>query len=127
MNRKLFYHIAQQQLQALPGEFQSAMDNVALIVADRPSAEQLDETGADDLLGLYEGIPLAERGMGPSFTFALPDRVYLFRRSLEEYCREEGLDLQVEIRRTLLHEIGHHLGLSERELEELEGRYVNSP
>jgi len=124
MDRRLFELTARAALRDLPKEFRPYLDNVELFCAERPTPEQLEDAGADDLLGLFVGVPLTVRGAGPSFTFAMPDTVWLFRRPLIAYCREHGLDLKTEIKRTLLHEVGHHLGLSEEELEELEKEHL---
>jgi predicted Zn-dependent protease with MMP-like domain len=122
MDRKTFERLAFQAMRELPAEFRTHLENVDLIVAEHPSKEQLEDSGAYDLLGLYVGVPLLQRGTGPSFTFAMPDQVWLFRQSLIAHCRENALDLRTEIKRTLLHEVGHHLGLTESELQDLEAQ-----
>ena len=69
----------------------------------------------ETLFGLYTGTPLTERSS--SYGMVLPDKITLYQRSIEEVCRTKG-EIQEQIRTTLLHEIGHHFGLSEDELEE---------
>lgn len=69
----------------------------------------------DTLFGLYTGIPLTKRSS--SYGMVLPDKITLYQRSIEEGCRTKE-EIQTQIRTTLLHEIGHHFGLSEDELEQ---------
>lgn len=70
----------------------------------------------ETLFGLYTGIPLTERTS--SYGMVLPDKITLYQRSIEEGCRTKE-EVQAQIRTTLLHEIGHHFGLSEEELEQV--------
>jgi predicted Zn-dependent protease with MMP-like domain len=106
-------------MRRLPPEFESYLDNVAIVTADEPTAEQLGDTssGADEVLfGLYEGVPLTERSAG--HTLVLPDRITLFRRTFEKECSTED-DMIEEIRRTILHEVGHHAGFGEDRLKDV--------
>ena len=92
----------------LPPAVRSALDNVAIVIEDSASP------GSEVMFGLYEGIPVSERGS--HYTLVAPDRIILYRQSLEgEYG--EGAELERQIRVTLLHEIAHHLGLDEPEIE----------
>ena len=123
MNNAEFDIVIKRAVEALPAEFRSALDNISLFVEDYPDAEALLDTGAPDLLGLYQGVPLPQRtsGYGGGFyTMTLPDRITLYKKSIERYCREEQADLKDQITLTLLHEIGHYMGLSEGELREIE-------
>ncbi len=70
---------------------------------------------SETLFGLYTGIPLTKRSS--SYGMVLPDKITLYQRSIEEGCRTRQ-EIQAQIRTTLLHEIGHHFGLSEDELEQ---------
>jgi predicted Zn-dependent protease with MMP-like domain len=103
-------------LDEIPAELASAMENVAVVVADWPRPDQLD--GRDGtLLGLYEGIPLTRRdpiGYGG----VLPDRITIFRGPLCARAADEA-DLAARVRTTVLHEVGHHFGLSDGRLSEL--------
>lgn len=113
-----FDRAVEAALDAVPGEFRRYLENVLIEVRDRPDKALLaeyDET--DDLLGLYVGTPLAERGIDSPQPL-LPDRILIFRDNLCDMCetREELID---EIRITVLHEIGHHFGLDEDRLTEL--------
>ena len=92
----------------LPPAVRSALNNVAIVIEDAPPPE------SDVLFGLYEGIPIAERGS--HYTLVIPDRIILYRLPLEEEFGE-GAELERQIRVTLLHEIGHHIGLDESEID----------
>ena len=82
------------------------------MIEDEPDDETLDELGEDEILGLYRGVPLAERD---SFYSALPDEVVLYRGPLLRACRDRR-ELMREVRDTLVHELGHHFGLSDEEM-----------
>ena len=114
MNRAFFESVVSDTLDELPPEIRRQLDNLTIVVEDRPTPDQ-DPRG-DGLLGLYEGISLAERGI--DYFGTLPDRISVF---MEGHIAL-GLgrdDLAAEIRTTVLHEIGHHLGFDERRLHEL--------
>jgi predicted Zn-dependent protease with MMP-like domain len=95
-------------LDSLPPRIAAALDNVAVVVED----EHPDDP---DLFGLYEGIPLPERG---DMAGALPDRITIFRLPLEDEFVDPQ-ELEREIRITVLHELGHYFGLDEDRLAEL--------
>jgi len=95
-------------LDSLPSGLARALRNVAVVVEDENPADP-------DLFGLYEGIPLPERGDDAG---SLPDRIAIYRRPLQEEFPDPA-DLQREIRITVLHELGHYFGLDEDRLEEL--------
>ena len=95
-------------LDSLPPRLAAALDNVAVVVED----EHPDDP---DLFGLYEGVPLPERG---DMAGALPDRITIFRLPLEDEFADPQ-ELEREIRITVLHELGHYFGLDEDRLAEL--------
>ncbi len=94
------------------------LDNVEVVVEDWPSDAQLTQDGAsgETLFGLYEGIPLTERGNG--YSMVLPDKITIFRRPLERTFRSRQ-ELMRQVRITVVHELGHHLGMDEDRLEAL--------
>jgi len=111
--------LVQRVVDTLPDHVQGLLDNVAIVVADEPSTDQLraaDGTSHDDLFGLYQGIPQTDRGSG--YSMVLPDRITIFLGPLERACASRA-DLEDEIRITILHELGHHLGLDETGVEAL--------
>ncbi len=95
-------------LDSLPPDLARALVNIAVVIED----ENPDDP---DLLGLYEGIPLPERGSGYA---ALPDRITIYRLPLEESFPDPKV-LEEEIRITVLHELAHYFGIDEDRLEEL--------
>jgi predicted Zn-dependent protease with MMP-like domain len=112
---ELVHSIAAQVVDSLPPDLRADAVKVILEVADKPSPDQLDEDDeGDDLLGLYEGVPLVERH--PDDVILEPDRVTLFRIALTEMCENEE-ELRQEIRATIIHELGHYFGFDEDDLE----------
>lgn len=91
------------------------MRNVDIVVEDEPDARQRAENErAEQLLGLYEGVPLTERGLEP----LLPDRITIFRRPIEAISASPAKQREI-VRRTVVHEIAHHFGISDDRLHEL--------
>lgn len=120
VSRKRFTELAEQALAEMPLRFRKRLANIVILVEDAASPDDAGETGvpADELLGLFRGAPFDEQGMF-DLPRPLPDTVVLFQQSIEAVCGNEG-ELREEIRLTLLHEIGHYFGLSEKELAEYE-------
>lgn len=123
--RRLFDEILEQTIASLPAPLQQLLEEVPLIVEDRPSRYVLDEMHIDDrttdLCGLHWGIPLTRRSVEHSAT--LPDRMMLFREPIFRLAgyrtARERPALEKQIRITLLHEMGHHFGLGEDDLARL--------
>jgi predicted Zn-dependent protease with MMP-like domain len=123
MMRARFQQLVDAALAAIPTEFRDAMQNVAIVIEQEPSPQQLDDAGVeppDTLFGLYEGIPLTERQWAHGN--ALPDKVTIFQGPIED-SSEDDEQIVREIGETLIHEIGHYFGLSEDEIAEIEERY----
>jgi predicted Zn-dependent protease with MMP-like domain len=123
MTRARFLTLVDEALASIPQRFRDAITNVAIVVEDEPTGEQLAEVDVepgDTLLGLYEGTPLTERQWAHGNT--LPDKVTLFQGPIEGASDDED-DVVVAIGETLIHELGHYFGLSEDEIEEIEERY----
>ena len=120
MRKDRFEVLVRRAVRKLPPEIRRRLDNVAIVVADWPGSHQMarGKVGRPrDLLGLYEGVPLADRGSG--YTMVPPDRITIFRRPIELVCSSDE-EIEDQVRRVVLHEIGHHLGFSEQQLAELE-------
>ena len=128
MDVKRFRRLVAGAIDSLPDEFREALDNIEVVVEDWPTDEELDyfeereglEEGEGDmlLLGLYQGIPKGHRD--PQFySGVLPDRITLFRGSIEEFCGGLEKEMEEQIRKTFLHEIGHYFGLEDERLREL--------
>lgn len=119
MARIDFQVILRQALDDLPELFRQALENVAVVVEDRPPDWLLDELGIppeDTLYGFYHGVPLPERSV--SLSGNLPDKISIYREPLEEDFARPA-ELRRQIRLTLLHEIGHYFGMGEEELQRL--------
>ena len=114
--------IARTTIARLPVAFARHLDGVVLQVAEFADDEALDALGIDDpfaLSGLYTGQPVGLKSVGDSG--ALPDRIQLFRRAiLDEWC-EGGETLEALVAHFVIHEIGHHFGLSDDDMHALEG------
>ena len=106
-----FHHMVQRVSNTLPSQVQALLNNVAIVVQDEPTDQQRSELANEswDIFGLYQGVPMIERGgSGPM----LPDQITLFAGPLTRHTRNK-IELEEQIRVTLLHEIGHHLGFDE--------------
>lgn len=112
-----FYELVERALEGLPPELSELLDNVAIVVDDWPhySTPLVSGDPGDTLYGLYEGVPLTERGAG--YYGMLPDKITIFRGPLERDYRRAELEEQIRI--TVVHEIAHHFGIDEDRLEEL--------
>jgi len=114
-----FHRLVQRVVDTLPPHVQELLEDVAIVVQDEPDAQQLRESelaDGDELFGLYQGIPRTERGSG--YTMVAPDRITIFAGPLSRAC-DSRHELEEEIRTTVLHELGHHLGYDEDGLEAL--------
>jgi len=112
MDRERFEKLVEQALESLPEVFQGKLTNVAIIVEDRPPRES--ESGSL-LLGLFHGVPRTEKSV---FQSTPPDRIFLYQKNIETVCSSDE-EIRQQVRSTLLHELGHYIGLSENELREL--------
>jgi len=113
--------IAHRVFAGLPEAFTARCEGVAIRVLDFPEDETLAEMGIDspfDLAGLYRGAPLTQKGAG-DFAQTL-DMVFLYRRPLLDWWAEEEMPLEDLVRHVLIHEIGHHFGFSDEDMERIE-------
>ena len=110
MSREAFEELVADALDEIPEEFWARLDNVVFIVEDEPGEDM-----EPDLLGLYDGVALTERG---DYAGVLPDRILIFKGPLERWCssREELVD---EVGVTVLHEVAHHFGIDDARLHDL--------
>jgi predicted Zn-dependent protease with MMP-like domain len=110
MNRERFEELVGEALDEVPVELLNLMNNVVVLVEDRPP------DGNDDLLGLYEGYALTERGW--DYAGVLPDRITIYRMPTLKVCDTET-DVIDEVAITVVHEIAHHFGIDDHRLHEL--------
>ena len=113
-----FEKLVRDALDGLPDEIESLMSNVDVVIEDLPTRKLAAEIDVDreGLLGLYQGIPLTERG--ESYFGVLPDRIALYRTNLERMARSRQELTQI-VKKTVMHEIAHHFGIDDERLEEL--------
>lgn len=111
-----FEELVVDALDSVPPELAAEVDNVAIVVEEWPTAEQLAGRPGT-LLGLYEGIPLTERGP-MSYAGVMPDHITVFRGPLCAMARTED-ELARQVRVTVLHEVGHYFGMDDDHLREL--------
>ncbi len=123
MTRERFRRLVSEAIDTIPLRFRREIQNIAIVVEDRPSPELLEEMEIeppDTLFGLYQGTPLTDRRWDHGNV--LPDRIAIYQEPIEDVSETED-DVVTEIGETLIHEVGHYFGLSEEELEEIEDRY----
>lgn len=115
--RRKFDALLESVIGELPPEIGKLLEEVPVLVEDEPSPEILRDMGLEDgsdLCGLHMGIPLAEREDAAT----LPSTIQIFRGPILRMVEEEELDLREQIQITLLHEIAHHFGFTEEELDD---------
>jgi predicted Zn-dependent protease with MMP-like domain len=110
--------LVRQALDDLPEPYRDWLDNVDVVIERRPRRSHLASAGlgaGETLFGLYEGVPLTER---EGYGMTLPDKITVFQEPLEREFSDEA-ELVAEVRKTVLHELAHHFGMSDEHLEEL--------
>ncbi len=123
--RERFDRLVQEAYLDVPAYFRKRVENVAVVVEEEPSLDDLRRAGCprgSTLLGLYTGIPLTNR-LPSSYGLVLPDRIIIFRGPIERMARNEA-DLRRIVRHTVWHELGHYFGMGERQVREMERRWV---
>jgi predicted Zn-dependent protease with MMP-like domain len=114
--------IAEEELARIPPELRRHLGVVVLRIDDFCDEETEDEMDLDspfDLLGLYRGVALPRQSVLDLRT--APDMIFLYRRPILDYWCETGHDLRAVVRHVLIHEIGHHFGFSDEDMERIEG------
>lgn len=117
--RRRLHQSVSRVIARLPPEVQAFLDNVAIIIEEEPSFNHRDDAELDrddELFGLYQGIPRTERNS--AYSLVTPDRITIFAGPLERACSNRQ-EFEEQIRVTVLHEVGHHLGYDEAGLESL--------
>lgn len=122
INNDDFDKIVSRALDELPEQYVDNMKNVAIVIDDEPSAEQrrkLKLRCNETLFGLYEGIPLTERGAG--YNLVLPDKITIFKNPILSVSSSID-EFKKQVKHTLWHEIAHHYGLNHTHIHEIEKR-----
>ncbi|MGI8426769.1 MAG: metallopeptidase family protein [Actinomycetota bacterium] len=115
--KEQFEELASQALDELPAEIARNMANVQVVIEPLPLAGDFDdEDDRANLLGLYDGVPLTQRGS--DYSGVLPDRITLYQRNIEKSAGTFD-EIKEEVRRTVIHEVAHHFGIDDDRLEQL--------
>jgi predicted Zn-dependent protease with MMP-like domain len=120
MDRKEFEDLVGRAIESLPLEFQRKLENVDIVVEERPTVDQLRRTKTKSpwqLLGLYQGVPQIRRGRG--YGLVLPDKISIFQRAIEAQCRS-SYEIEAKVGEVVRHEIAHHFGLDDETLRNIE-------
>ncbi len=120
LTRKEFEKLVISALERLPRFIKNRMENIDVVVETRASPDLLVEMGLEspfDLLGLYQGIPIDQRGF--YYGNVLPDKITLYQLPIESICKTKE-EIEEKVREVVVHEVGHYFGLDEERLEELE-------
>jgi len=114
LSRRDFEQLVEQALGELPERFAALLENVAIVVEEEPGNDDLDvmDEGADELLGIYRGVPMTERHWDG---VNLPDQIAIFRGPILRVARDRS-DALHEVRDTVVHELGHYFGLDDDEM-----------
>lgn len=115
MDENRFRELVKEALDSLPKEFAEKLNNVSVTVDNFPTPYQLRKSRIPPyalLFGLYEGVPQTKRGV---YYSAIPDKITIFKNAIERVSQSEE-DVKERVRAVVMHEIGHHFGLSEEDL-----------
>lgn len=120
MDRRKFEGLVEEALHEIPKKFKELLDNVTVIVEDRPSGEVYERTGSPPfsyIFGLYHGVPYKHRG--PFYGNLPPDVIVIYQEPIERFCTSEE-EIREKVTEVVKHEIGHYFGLKDSELKEIE-------
>lgn len=119
VSRDEFEQLVLEALDTLPEAFLPYMENLTVDVEDMPSMRDCDAVGISNprtLLGLYHGTPVTRRSVQQAVS--MPDRIAIYQNNIQRICRTPRQIIN-QVRKTVLHEVGHHFGLGEQDLDEL--------
>ena len=120
MKKEKFERLVEEALAMLPKKFKKFIDNLAVIVEEKPPADVYRQTQSSPysrILGLYHGVPFKHRG--PYYGNLPPDVIVIYQRPIEEICNSEE-EVKHRVKEVVFHEVGHYFGLSDEELREIE-------
>ena len=121
MDREKFEELVKEGIDAIPERFLEKMDNVDIVIEDKPSEEQIKKLKLGKyfrLFGLYEGIPQTKRGY---YSGVLPDKITIFKKPIEEVAFNDEQIKEI-VKNTVWHEIAHHFGMDEERVRKAEKR-----
>jgi predicted Zn-dependent protease with MMP-like domain len=119
VSKQRFAQLVEEALRELPQPFAQHLEELSVEIKDRPTPRQLKDSGLEEdelLLGLYVGHPMTQRSV--EYSGVLPDAIYIFQEDVE-LASDGEKELIEQVRITVLHEIGHHFGMDEEDLDEL--------
>ena len=114
-----FEAVVDEAIRSIPDGFNHYLEELVVDIEPMPDAATCEDVGVRDprtLLGLYRGTPLTERHVEAPYRY--PERIVIYKDNIERMCRSRHRMID-QIRKTVLHEIGHHFGLDEHQLREL--------
>ncbi|MBI4654045.1 MAG: metallopeptidase family protein [Nitrospirae bacterium] len=120
-SREHFERLVEKALETLPEKYRRYFTNITIIIEDYPCSEDARRLNSKNelLLGLFSGVPYPKKGGFFDIPYPLPDKIILFQKNIENICSTEK-ELIEQIQETLIHEVGHYFGLSERDLRKYE-------
>jgi predicted Zn-dependent protease with MMP-like domain len=118
MKRETFIKVVEEALDSLPQEFRSRIRNVAVLVEDLPPNQLSPHAGQPRklLLGIFHGVPTTKKSVFDLPTG--PDHIVLYQKNIEAVCSTEA-EIREQIRRTVIHELGHYFGMDENQLKDV--------
>lgn len=120
MERTHFRKLVREAVASLPPELLRRVQNVEVVIEQRPTARDRKAAGippGHTLLGLYHGVPLTARG--ENYNLVLPDKISIYQEPIEIICGDDDDRIRDEVRKTVLHELGHYFGIDDDRLHEL--------
>ncbi len=120
VSRRRFEELVSEAMAEIPDELWKFIENIAVTVEEWPTQRQIASTGAplgSTLLGLYEGVPLTVRTS--HYGLIPPDKITIFRGPILRFCPPDEDAIRSQVRRTVLHEVAHHFGISDQRLIEI--------
>lgn len=124
MQEKEFEKLVTEAISELPAYFREKMENITIQIADFPDQNTLQRLGRSSpysVLGLYQGVPVTKRGI--HYGNVMPDRIFIYRKPILRKNRYNP-DIKREIKRVVVHEVGHYFGLSDQELYSIEAEQL---
>jgi predicted Zn-dependent protease with MMP-like domain len=117
MDSAKFESLVDEALASLPRKFRERIENLAVIVEERPPRRRSSRASAGTLLGLYHGVPLKDRGS--YYGNIPPDVIVIYKEPIERMCGADD-EIKARVQEVVYHEVGHYFGLSEKDLRDIE-------
>lgn len=119
-SKEHFESLVEKALETLPEEYKKYFTNITIIIEDYPDIKDKKHLKKNEfLLGLFNGVPYPKKNSFFDIPYPLPDKITLFQKNIESICSNEN-ELIEQVQKTLVHEVGHYFGLTERDLRKYE-------